>query len=559
MIASFLRKYFPLILVGLAILSAVPGYIIYYRDNSISFDITDLAYDVFQLFPINSSFEPTRVNLLLNVARFLAPLSLATVLIQGFVRLFSLRFREQEIRKFRNHVIVAGDSENNRKLARNLKSEEKQYVLLTADPENAPQALPDDDLFVLTIPQYDIHALKKAGIKKAKYLIISFANDTDALLLASRLSESLSREEITHQPDILVLFNNPAWAEYCNDLGITWQVSNGFKPDSQVKFRFLNHTDAAVRRVMLQHAPDIYCRVDQPDSNHPGISIVGWNLVCERLLLNLARNSHYLNHKMLQVHLFADDLATFTEFKARYQLDKVIRINEHTYAELAGAEHQVPVVYITEQSDEKLLLILAEIRRSAALSGATRIVLSDRSDSIAGLIRESGHLFTDLSAESTQFNTLVDESIDRLAQIIHQEYLNSLPSVNPEIPTHRSWEQLPDEIRNRNRAQADHLWVKLRSLNAEMVPLHEAGETIDITTDPRFEALSKAEHHRWNAYMLTTGWRPGSERDEQRKIHPDIIPYEELTEQKRIYDRNTLKNIDILARAMDCKIICRKK
>ena len=558
MITPFLRKHFPMILVILAILAAVPGYILYYSDNSIAFDFSDLAYDVFQLFPINSSFEPTRVNLLLNVARFLAPLSLASVLIQGFVNLFSYRFRERKIRKYKNHIIIAGDSANNRILARNLKSEKKQYVLLTTDPQNDTRILPDDDLFILNLPHYDDHTWEKAGLQKAKYLIISFTNDTDALMLASRLSKSVSEEVTVHQPEILVLFNKPAWVDYSNDLGILWQIVSGFNPNPGVKFRFLNHLDAAIRRVMLQHAPDTFYPVDSAESIHPGISIIGWNLLCERLLLNLARNSHYLNHKKLQVYLFADDLDSFAEFSDRYQLEEVIGISRHTYADLTMSEYPVPVVYITEQSDEKLLMVLAEIRHSEALSGATRVVLSDRNDSIAGLIRESGHLFYDVSAEATQFNTLVDESIDGLAKVIHQEYLNNLPKVDPEIPTHRRWEQLPDEIRNRNRAQADHLWVKLRSLNAEMVPIHEAGEPIDITSDPRFEALSKTEHHRWNAYMLTTSWRPGAVRNDIRKIHPDIIPYEELTELKKIYDRNTLKNIHTLAKAMDCKIIRKK-
>lgn len=555
MITPFLRKNFPLILVLMAILAAVPGYIMYYRDNNIVFDITDLAYDVFQLFPINSSFEPTRVNLLLNVARFLAPLSLATVLIQGFVSLFSLRFREREISKFRNHTIVAGDSENNRRLALNMKSEKKQYVLLLSGNGNEPNPRPDDDLLTLTVQQYDFHALKKAGLAKARYLIVSFSKDADSMMLAANLPEYLRPENISQTMDIVVLFNNPDWADYSCDLGIAGQISSGFHPNPRLKFRFLNHTDAAVRKVMLQHAPDIYFPVDSADRNHPGVAVIGWNLVSERLLLNLARNSHYLNHKKLQVHLFADDLATFAEFSTRYQLDEVIGISQHAYSALAATEHRLPVVYITEQSDGKLLMILTELRRCEALSGATKVVLSDRSDSIARLIREPGHLFVDLSEESTLFSSIVDESIDRLAQVIHQEYLNSLPTVNHESPTHSSWEELPDEIRNRSRAQADHLWVKLRSLNANMVPLHEAGETIDLTTDPRFEALSKAEHHRWNAYMLTTGWKAGEKRDDKRKIHTDIIRYEDLSEIKKGYDRNTIRNISALARAMNCKII----
>ena len=38
---------------------------------------------------------------------------------------------------------------------------------------------------------------------------------------------------------------------------------------------------------------------------------------------------------------------------------------------------------------------------------------------------------------------------------------------------------------------------------------------------------------------MSQGWRRGPERNDSRKEHPCLIPYEELPESEKTYDRNT--------------------
>jgi hypothetical protein len=53
------------------------------------------------------------------------------------------------------------------------------------------------------------------------------------------------------------------------------------------------------------------------------------------------------------------------------------------------------------------------------------------------------------------------------------------------------------------------------------------------------EALSKNVHEVWAAGRIADGWRYGPVRDDNKKEHPCIIPYEELTEEEKDYDRAT--------------------
>lgn len=53
------------------------------------------------------------------------------------------------------------------------------------------------------------------------------------------------------------------------------------------------------------------------------------------------------------------------------------------------------------------------------------------------------------------------------------------------------------------------------------------------------ETMARNVHEQWAATRIEQGWRYGSERSDSRKEHPCLVPYEELDESERIYDRNS--------------------
>uniref|UniRef100_A0AAV1T7H5 Ryanodine-inositol 1,4,5-triphosphate receptor Ca2 channel (RIR-CaC) family protein n=1 Tax=Peronospora matthiolae TaxID=2874970 RepID=A0AAV1T7H5_9STRA len=53
------------------------------------------------------------------------------------------------------------------------------------------------------------------------------------------------------------------------------------------------------------------------------------------------------------------------------------------------------------------------------------------------------------------------------------------------------------------------------------------------------ELLSQNAHEVWAVGRIDQGWRWGLERDNDLKLHPDLVPYEALTEQDKQYDRDT--------------------
>lgn len=53
------------------------------------------------------------------------------------------------------------------------------------------------------------------------------------------------------------------------------------------------------------------------------------------------------------------------------------------------------------------------------------------------------------------------------------------------------------------------------------------------------EELSKNVHEVWAAGRKAQGWKYGPERNDLKKEHPSIVPYEKLSEEEKDYDRAT--------------------
>ena len=56
------------------------------------------------------------------------------------------------------------------------------------------------------------------------------------------------------------------------------------------------------------------------------------------------------------------------------------------------------------------------------------------------------------------------------------------------------------------------------------------------------EAIAENIHEVWSAGRMKEGWTYGPERDDKLKKHPDLIPYSDLTESEKQYDRETAMN-----------------
>jgi hypothetical protein len=63
----------------------------------------------------------------------------------------------------------------------------------------------------------------------------------------------------------------------------------------------------------------------------------------------------------------------------------------------------------------------------------------------------------------------------------------------------------------------------------------------DGSFDETLENIAKAVHNSWMNRRKADGWKYGPTRDDQKKEHPGIVPYEKLPEEEKEVDRQTVK------------------
>ena len=112
----------------------------------------------------------------------------------------------------------------------------------------------------------------------------------------------------------------------------------------------------------------------------------------------------------------------------------------------------------------------------------------------------------------------------------------------------RPWEELSEDLRESNRQQADDITAKLRAIGCEPRPAAEREPAAFVFTQVEVEKLAEMEHERWVAERRAAGWMAGPERDTERKITPYLVPYAELPEEVKEWDRQAVRAIpEVLA------------
>jgi hypothetical protein len=70
-------------------------------------------------------------------------------------------------------------------------------------------------------------------------------------------------------------------------------------------------------------------------------------------------------------------------------------------------------------------------------------------------------------------------------------------------------------------------------------PIDASGVSLPRELEELRERLAENVHEVWAAQRIADGWRYGPRRDDARKEHPGLAPYDRLSEAEKEYDRKT--------------------
>lgn len=70
-------------------------------------------------------------------------------------------------------------------------------------------------------------------------------------------------------------------------------------------------------------------------------------------------------------------------------------------------------------------------------------------------------------------------------------------------------------------------------------PVDTSDVRLPAELDELVEKIAKNVHEVWAQSRMEQGWKYGDERSDELRHHPCLIPYEELPEIEKDYDRDT--------------------
>ena len=95
---------------------------------------------------------------------------------------------------------------------------------------------------------------------------------------------------------------------------------------------------------------------------------------------------------------------------------------------------------------------------------------------------------------------------------MHADYTDRAVGTPYDVP----WDELPPEVQESNRRQADALAAGLAVIGCDLVPLGGWGVAhVELTPD-EVELLARREHERWFAERTAAGWRYGAGARQRR-------------------------------------------
>jgi hypothetical protein len=178
-----------------------------------------------------------------------------------------------------------------------------------------------------------------------------------------------------------------------------------------------------------------------------------------------------------------------------------------------------------------------------------------RDAGLAALVREDDDAlaFFGLLPRACHPDLVIRGTNEVLARLVHEEYVRhqiGSGHVADGDPSMRPWTELADVLKESNRAQAHHIGIKLRAIGYAIAPLVDWAAAPVTFTSEEIDTMARLEHDRWVAERSAAGWHPGPERNLERRETADLVPWEQLTEDVRTLDRNTVRAIPaFLARA----------
>jgi len=536
----------------------------------------DFFYRALQLIVLESGGMQGPLPWQLNAARFLLPAVAGYAAVQALLAVFREQWQLFRVRFIKNHAVICGLGERGLRLAQEFLNHGYRVVAVEGDDENPLiDRCREEGAIVLAGDATDIRLLGKAGIRRAKYLVAVCPDDgTNAEIAVHARDLVRSRKGRTLTAFVHIV-----------DLELGSLLSGGELAAAEgqaFRLEFFNVLERGARLMLAEHSP--FQEAAGVGGRPPHMVIVGLGKLGRSLAVQAARIwwmdggrrdgrlrisaiDKAAESKVELLRLQFPQLDEACEFDVR-QMDKnapEFERGDFLCDTRGGCD--VDAVYICFDDDVHALVTALTLHRKTRPHKVPIVVRMSREAGLAALMMEDrgafdfGHVHVfGLLDKTCSLEALLGGTHEILARAIHEDYVRrqeeagATPQTNPSMV---GWDDLPEQLKESNRGQADHIEVKLAAVGCGIQPLTD-WDTASFELLPEnvkevfdVERLARMEHERWNEERRRQGWSyaPGP-KNIKKKTSPHLVPWEKLSEEVKELDRDTVRALpSVLAQA----------
>jgi hypothetical protein len=537
----------------------------------------NLFYKSIQLFGLESGSVDGPVPWQLEIARWLAPLTLAGGLFELIKALLGRRIDLWKARRLRGHHLVCGLGDKGLALAEDLLADGEKVVAMDLSPSSDNLArfrrlgglhLP----IKVTVAQ----DLDSAVIHRAATFTALTPDDSCNLALALAMETADAKTDPDNKLRIFAHIGNVAFRDLLDRNGFLCATPHGpsmvrsFNSHANLSrllfrefpFETAGHTDGAVNTVREIHVilPEL------------GASATA-------MLIHAGRTGHYLGDRKIHFHVVASNasdsvkgfLSGYPSFarccaslntvdiSGQWETGRAVRRILH------DNPHACITVFACFDTDPGHLATVLQIQELAPAGIPFRMPLPNGLRYLLEPVMTRDPLLRSRIAWFPETRTctgreaVFNERLDHAARTIHEAWHaetgrqmrdaettgdRSRADALRNKPIYKPWECLAESQKDASRSQADHLEVKIRAAGLGPSNLSSKAWSDWCASHPDcVDLLARVEHERWAARLWLSGWTLGTTRDDTRKLHDNLVPYEDLDESTKEFDRDAVRGI----------------
>jgi len=514
--------------------------------------VLDNLYLTLGLLSMNSGAVPSPVSWELQVARFLVPALAAYTALLALATVFTQQSQQVRLWFMREHVIICGLGRKGVRLANQFRDLGEKVVVIEADEGNDwIVASRSSGAIVLNGDASDPEMLRKARLNRARYLISVVGDDGKNAEVAVQ-AEKLSHEREDGALTCIIHIVDPQlwYLLREKELYVT--------ADSHFRLEMFNIFDRGASLLLKKHSP---WGGDEGDpACNKRLILVGLGKLGQSLVVQAASQwREQRTHAEQRLRFTIIDLDAeqkketlcvrhphLEEISELEPLQIDVRSADFQRAEFlydGGKNCDVACVYVCMDNDALGLHTGLTLYQKIRGQQIPVIVRMAEDAGLAVLLKDDDknkstyinlHAFPLLDQTCTP-DLILRGTHEVLARDLHKAYLEGLDSekvMDEGDPSRESWENLPEDTKEKNRRQADRIGAILDEHGYRIAPLMDwnAADLVfrEEEEADEVESMARMEHELWCQEMTASYWKYGPNKDEELKTNPDLVPWEKL-------------------------------